>query len=72
MKIDERTTVSIGLLVVLAGVIMWLTRINYQNEAHAGAIAELKSNREKDIEIFQEVREVVIRIDERLKKRGSK
>jgi hypothetical protein len=70
-KITEGTLVPLGVLgsiaVVSVGTIMWLTTIFVQGNANANEIKELKS----EMKVLHEIRERVIRIEEKLQKKDS-
>lgn len=72
MKLSESTLVPIGLLgtvtVSLIGGVMWLTTIFVQGNANAKEIEGLKG----EFKVLHEIRERVIRIEEKMERRKER
>ncbi len=69
-KIDERTLVPIGVLVVLAGGIFWLSTLYVNTEANASAIADLKvDGKDQRREIIERLNIMDMKIDRILRRR---
>jgi hypothetical protein len=74
--IDNKTKIPLftvfGALIPIMGGVLWLSVIYSKVEAHTESIVEFKTKQETEMQLLQEIKERVIRIEENIKNKGDK
>ena len=65
--IDEQTTVRIGLVIILIGGMFSVSSVFFETKANSKSIESLQIDQKEEMKVLLEIREKVIRLEEKVK-----